>query len=435
MAKLIKLGEYNKLYKYMWFFIINKLLSSYIFNYSTIPKNLKPFILNSFPKNYVFTGNFFEYISIYLCTFISRRFELKQLKSNESSSKSSSETNTSKSVYNLIYLNSGYSNKKVISSEFFSAIIVLILGNILTGSHYALNLGGLDFWELELLLISLVNSMIFRMPVYRHQKLAIYFIIISSLIIKMLSLKDTFKSEEDTLYKLYVWTIPLGVVSFIFAQFLKAYSFCKAKYFFDLKFITISQFLKFYGLIGSIISILGSIIFTYTKCHKKYKDFPNIKYICEHYDRSIKNGESDNYFDNFKLYFDDWDRNIKSKKVGYSFLFILKNLFATLTGFFTFSIIKNLSPEYYVCANSIYFLIVDLLKFIGHLISSEYEFEKYDMISEIFVFIGVTVYLEIIELNFFKLNYDSKRNISIRSISELIDINVISANDDEDDDE
>ena len=158
MAKLIKLGEYNKLYKYMWFFIINKLLSSYIFNYSTIPKNLKPFILNSFPKNYVFTGNFFEYISIYLCTFISRRFELKQLKSNESSSKSSSETNTSKSVYNLIYLNSGYSNKKVISSEFFSAIIVLILGNILTGSHYALNLGGLDFWELELLLISLVNS-------------------------------------------------------------------------------------------------------------------------------------------------------------------------------------------------------------------------------------------------------------------------------------
>ena len=251
----------------------------------------------------------------------------------------------------------------------------------------------------------------------------------------MLSLRDTFKSEEDTLYKLYVWTIPLGVVSFIFAQFLKAYSFCKAKYFFDLKFITISQFLKFYGLIGSIISILGSIIFTYTKCHKKYKDFPNIKYICEHYDRSIKNGESDNYFDNFKLYFDEWNQNIKSKKVGYAFLFILKNLFATMTGFFTFSIIKNLGPEYYVCAHSIYYLIVDLLKFIGHLISSEYEFEKYDMISEIFVFIGVTVYLEIIELNFFKLNYDSKRNISIRSISELSDINIISANDDEDDDE
>lgn len=209
----------------------------------------------------------------------------------------------------------------------------------------------------------------------------------------------------------------MAIITFIIAEFLKAYGFCKAKFYFDLKFISISKFLKYYGLFGSFICILGSLISTYTKC-TSYYDNRNIKYICRFYEGS------DNYFDNFKMYFDRfWNKETTSKNICYCFLFILKNLFLCATCFFTFCIIKNLSPEYYVCANSMYYLIVDILKFIGYLISHENEFNKYDVMSEIISIIGASIYLEFIELNFFHLNYDSKRNISIRSISELTDFN------------
>ena len=417
MAKLLTFGIYNNLYKYIWLYVIFRLLYAYIFNYKTIPTNLKPFILDSFPNNFIFTGSFFEYITTFFISFIFRRYELYQLKNedNISISDTNSYKSTGTGAFNLIQLNI---EKGKISKSFCFIIIVIVLANLLTGSYYNLYLEGTDFWELELLLISLVNTMIFGEPLYRHQIFAILITIISCSITKTLSLIEIFRSDEDKLFKIYIWIIPLAIISFIIAEFLRAYGYCKAKYYFNLKFLSVNVFLKYYGLIGSLICLLGSLISTYNEC-TSYYDNKNIKYICRNYK------DNHNYFDSFKLYFDKfWNKETTSKNVGYVFLFILKNTFLAMTSFFTFSIIKHLGPEFYVCANSIYYLIVEILNVIGYLISHDNEVNKYKIISEIFLVISAAIYLEFIELNFFKINYDSKRNIEFRLLSEMSELNI-----------
>lgn len=420
MGKWISFGVYNNLYKYIWLYLIFRLLYVYIFQYKTIPLELKFFTLESFPNYHIFTGSFFEYISMFLFSFLLHRYELYQLRKEEyrnSIANSKVSKTGSSGAFTLIQMK--INNEKLLSKYFYLLIITLVLANIIMSSYYNCYLEGADFWELELLLISLVNTMIFGIQIYRHQILAIYFVIISCSILKIISLIDIFKNDEEKLYKVYIWVIPIAIIGFIFAEFLKSYAYCKARYYFNLKFISISRFMKFYGLLGSIICLLGSIISTYTEC-TSYYDNKNIKYVCRIYETSH------NYFDNFKIYFDRfWNKETTSENVKYVFLFILKNLFICTTNFFTFCIIKHLGPEYTVCANTFYYLIIEILKGIGYLISHENEFEKYKTISEIFSIIGSGIYLEFIELNFCKLNYNSKKNIAFRSFSEASELSLI----------
>ena len=42
MVKIITLGEYNHFYKYIWFYVISRLIYAYIFTYQTIPLYFKP---------------------------------------------------------------------------------------------------------------------------------------------------------------------------------------------------------------------------------------------------------------------------------------------------------------------------------------------------------------------------------------------------------
>ena len=118
-------------------------------------------------------------------------------------------------------------------------------------------------------------------------------------------------------------------------------------------------------------------------------------------------------------------------------MFFLRSINSFVTILFTFLIIKYLSPEYTVISNSIYYFIIDIFKLINYLITGEYQyFSIYNILSELFSIIGAAIYLEFIELNFFDLNLDLKRNISNRStidaikVLDSIDCNNISNEDD-----
>ena len=85
--------------------------------------------------------------------------------------------------------------------------------------------------------------MIFQKEVYDHQRISIYFAIISGIILKFLSAKEILKDDNDKkLCESCVWLIPLSVIIFILATFLKSYVYCKTKYFFDVKYISIKKF-------------------------------------------------------------------------------------------------------------------------------------------------------------------------------------------------
>ena len=213
---------------------------------------------------------------------------------------------------------------------------------------------------------------------------------------------------EKKIYKKYIWITPIAIISFILLTFLKSYTYCKSKFYFDLKYIPVIKFLMLVGLVGAIICSIASIISSFFKCVDR-KAFYDINLFCKTYDKPTK----DRYYDNYTIFFRDlWKEEEKIyNNIIYLFLFILRNINCFLTTFFTFLIIKNLRPEFYVIAISIYYFIIELLRFINFLIEGKYEnFNLYDVLAEIFSFIGVAIYLELIELNFcyfylLKINY------------------------------
>ena len=157
---------------------------------------------------------------MFLFSFLLHRYELYQLRKEEyrnSIANSKVSKTGSSGAFTLIQMK--INNEKLLSKYFYLLIITLVLANIIMSSYYNCYLEGADFWELELLLISLVNTMIFGIQIYRHQILAIYFVIISCSILKIISLIDIFKNDEEKLYKVYIWVIPIAIIGFIFAEF------------------------------------------------------------------------------------------------------------------------------------------------------------------------------------------------------------------------
>ena len=101
----------------------------------------------------------------------------------------------------------------------------------------------------------------------------------------------------------------------------------------------------------------------------------------------------------------------------------IKILFSAFQYFFSFLIIKLLGPEYLVCADSILFFLIKIISLIFYLINKSLKIEfLFDFLSQFFSLLGTIIYLELIELNFCKLNYNLKRNINIRSNIEILDI-------------
>ena len=273
--------------------------------------------------------------------------------------------------------------------------------------------------------------MLFKSQIYRHQKLAIYFIIISCSLLYFLSIIDIFKNEQDDkIYKTYIWITPIAIICFILTIFLKSYSYCKSKYYFDLKYISVFRFLMFLGIIGAIICLIATIISSSFSCDNNFK---YVNSICRLYYSPEKNVR---YYDNIKILF----KELYKLKGAYILIFFLRSINSFFTTLFTFLIIKYLSPEYTVISNLIYYFILEIFRLINFFIKHEYQyFSIYTILSELFSIIGTAIYLEFIELNFFNLNLDLKRNISNRSrtesFQELTPANSNKFNDEEDDDD
>ena len=433
MAKIISLGEYNSLYKYIWFYVISRLVYAYFFNYKTIPLTFKPekLRLDSFP-NSTFTKELMDYLIMFIFSYILLKYETWKIKKdcNKSSLNEKKITKNKNNINSLIY--NKMSNNFTMRYTFFIFIILLVLSNILINNYYIIGLSGLDFWIFELIFISLINNMIFNYQIYKNQKLAIYFIIIICSILTFLSIINIFNDDQqDTIYKEYIWITPLAIIGFILIIFIKSFTYCKAKYYFDYKYLSVFKFLISVGIIGTIICLIATIISSNIVCVKK-QQFKYINSICKLYDseKKIK------YYDNIIVFFRELYKNDKIFKGAYLILFFIKNINTFLTNLFTFLIIKYLSPEYCVISTSIYYLALEIFRFIDYLITRKYKnFSIYNILSELFAIIGGAIYLEFIELNFFGLNYHLKKSISNRSRRESSQIQELSELDGEIDDE
>ena len=103
----------------------------------------------------------------------------------------------------------------------------------------------------------------------------------------------------------------------------------------------------------------------------------------------------------------------------YLFLFLIQLLLNAFRLLYSLLIIRNLSPEYYLCSFGIYFFIVRFFELLKAILNDEnIKAVTFNLLADSWSLIGILIYLEIIELNFCNLNHNLKKNIEMRSISE-----------------
>ena len=337
-------------------------------------------------------------------------------------------------------------NLAVSTLDVLIVISIMVLQRILEDIYYKSNLRGLDFWMFELPLVSYLNQKILYFKIFRHHLLAIYINIILGLLYKIPLLiiniitLDSNKDDGKYIYYRYKknkWLIPVGIIFYLIYMIPRAYAISKIKVFMDLNYISPYKLLVFYGFFGALISTIIGTISTFLKCTDDY----NMK-IC-----NISNNDNETFLENFKLY---WNIQKKFKDIIFELIIIL---FGIITNFFFelfyILIIKYLTPMHIIFLNLIY---SNILLFSGAIYNNIRNKNKNEqskdkkpaeimsyigMIMLLISFFGLLVYLEIIVLNFCKLNYNLRENIIERSIKEyehdkIEQIKINKGNDDND---
>jgi len=419
MKKFITFGEYNKLYKHIWFYVITK----YIYDY-TLGDYLETKANNiiDFPKDILIQQAFNYFISFIGSIFLFFYEKKQEKKTHNNKSLSSYKKKISNNNLELIQ-NDFLEGKNISISDFF--IIVLIFFCMQLSKMFIIfGLKGLNYWMFEIFFMALFNSKLFDIPIYKHKKLGIIIVITFCTLFKILSTVFRFINDDNPkLYTIYNSLVLIGIIIYFLIILLRAYSFCKIKLICDTKYILPSKILMLYNLLGTILCFIASIITHFYPCTKNYNNNNEDKFYnitCQ-----VKENEDSKilYYDNYSIYFKIFLKNVLTSAI----IVTLKSIFCFFNKVFSIYIIKNLSPEYIICSNSIYFFITEIIDLCYFLykhrdcIKEGFKYYKFfSMIAEIFCFLGSLIYLELIELHFCQMDYNIKKNIEIRA---KIDIN------------
>ena len=450
MVAIISCGEFNIYSKYIilsiLFQIINACLSG--LNYDDIFEdgvkifNSKEQLL--FAKHY-YIHLIFNYIGQCILTFLFIRDEKNFIVNKElkQSLKKLSEKEKERQSSQILLIHNDYenlNNEKYLKSKgsYFGYLTIMFLwiANELAIEIYCYLLKDLDFWMLELLIVTYLNAKMFKLEVYAHQIFSLFFTIFPS-ILKISTIVISFNTKDtNNLYASYPWSIPLGIIIYLILIILRSYINSKLKWYMDLKYISTRKVLLYNGIMGTIVYTIVGIISTFIKCTQiNFDTHDNIYFrkICK---VEIKTTTTEVlYFENFKLYFHYF--NIYSYEIFLELAVILLHIISYF--FYKYNlilVIKYLTPVHVIFSSPIlYFfekiiliilIIYKIIKKEDIFFDIEKSFIKYyiinfilDISGDILSFFGFLVYLEMIELNCCNLNYNLRKNIMKRGLYEI----------------
>ena len=433
MTFCLSKGKFNKKYKLILigalFAFLTNCLFGYIYNDSMDLFIIIDTDIEKKMSNHIIYHNIFRFLGILVISYI--RFKWDQRGSSrvtKNSIKSDSFIiNESSSTINLIYEDS--MNEKINNLDdeiyiIFISVTLLVIGQISEDIYYKTHLKSLDFWMLELPIVTYISYKRFNMKVFRHHIFAVCINLIICTTYKIISLIvyiGNTTNEKNVYYKYNNNSIfiPIGIVFYLLYMIPRAYSLCQIKYLMDLKYISPYIILIIYGLIGTIICTIIGILSTFIKCNKTCIEMK----IC-----NISNDKNQTYFENIYLY---W----KAQKEIKNIILEMINLTAgIITNYYYYLyyilVIKNFSPMHIIFFNLTYTFGFRIIAFIINIINNikKHEEEKVNdkikiiqylgFVDFFLVFFGLFVYLEMIALNCCKLNYNLRENIINRSIKE-----------------
>ena len=318
------------------------------------------------------------------------------------------------------------SNKKKLIKPKIIFVIIIFLWTIqeqLFKIYKNTGIRTLDFWTTELLIISFFHSKVFNSQFYLHQIFSIAFSM-SLCILKIVKIFITKNAIKLDLIKSYKWLIPVGIFVHLLFMIERSYILTKVKWYIDIKNISTNNLLIAFNLIGMISFLCFTIMSTFIKCFEN--EFSD-KLCVVYEDEKIK------YFENFIIYFSKYRNGIKELIIEIAAIFFGSLLFFVKT-LLHILVIKYLSPIYIIFLQPIYFIFYKIILIIITLINEHTIFiingkskddindmtKSFilDILGDVLCCIAFLIYLEIIEFNFCRCNYNLKKNIIKRSESE-----------------
>jgi len=459
MGNYISFAKFNNKHLYIISSIILLIIKNISFGYN-YNDSFKPLFHE---QTYGSSSNHYliRNILCYIVTFILSLF-LYKIESKNSGrltlNKIDYEENSS---FNQIHPDSNDSFFNGVNLKLIFIIFIWILDENLI--QFFIFLKDLDFWMVEIIIISYITSVMLKTKIYLHHKIVINLNIIP-VIFKIITIFISFHDDcnksnndyyycynynytlngfnmclsrnetnsfynktgiklNDNLKNYYVlnpYFVPIGIMIYISFITLRSYANSSIKYLMDLKYISEKKLLMLYGLIGTIISFIFCIITTFVKC-KDVEDKSNIyDYICK-----VKYNE--------KLYFDNFKAVHQTLTNKYSLTIILKTIIGVICFYFnkyiSMLIIKYFTPVHLIFSVPVLYFTQKTILSISTLIQEQQFFSinrrnyietkfSLDIAGDIISSIGFLVYLEIIELNFCSLNYNLKRKIADRADDE-----------------
>ena len=273
MGKYISLGEYNKLYKYIWIYLILRFLLTYIFandlifdqfdenDFLVLPGH--PFIT----PQYLYIG----YIIISLIIILINKFLMKK--------SSNTNLNDDKLIYNELDIEIEYGVKEN-DIFLFVNIFFLVIRDMLEQILPKFGTTMFTYWMFEMLYYELFHSRLFKTKIYRHNIFSFIFILTSTCILKSVNIIINFANDTDTakFFDDKKWLIPTSIIVFFLFRVFKTYTFSNVKYYFDKRVISITNFMFIYGIFGFFATQLLFVveIILYLDYQKKFVDIVKI---------------------------------------------------------------------------------------------------------------------------------------------------------------
>ena len=440
MKRYITFGNWNKNYLFIIAAIISIDISKIITGLNYLNYKLEIFDVNEL-SGHIYIHELFYYLLILICSSLFLIYEQKRDNTNIKNDEPQNDEEISRLsnqtlIYNDIYY---YTNKKISNSfEFFIIFLYVLFEHIDSVCRQFFSYA--DFWMLELIIMTYLNLKMFNIKIHNHQSLSIYLVFIP-FILKVISIALFFLDENNhftngeinykyndtnpktkSLFVAHAWLFPIAIILFFIIMVINSYLIISIKKIIDLKYVSVTKILILYGLFGTIIAALFSVVATYISCGKKNDDIYDIyDYICIVVDN---NGER--FVENYKAYFNG---NIW-KDLLIRFFSSMAYAFYKL---FLFKFIQYLSPIYKSFSFPLLFFLEKII--LIYQINGD-EPTKYakkcfliDLSSDITAIIGFLIYLEIIELNFCGLNKNLRKYIIMRGKTEAKKYNIDSETD------
>ena len=482
MVFCISLGSFNPNYKYILYsilaLIIKDTLNGYNYNFSFVEVFRKGAFEN-FTQHSLIT-HIFCYIGTFFFSIILYKIEISknQIHSLENEEKEKNLHKKELISKKFYYIHNPKKNLYFSNKTTYWILFVITLWIFEEHAILIYNiLKDLDFWMIELIIVSLLNSYMFHLKIYKHQKLMFIFNLIPT-VLKVCTIYLSFQDEgnlinqvsvnvtrneinenntfhainitenRSTIYeyiynnkqtgrlkKLYVifwWIVPIGIVCYLIFIILRSYVNVKIKVFMDLKYISSNKLLMIYSIIGIIICSIACTITTFFKCEEIEKDSPLdiYDYLCIVNNIDNKKNKTRKYFDNFSVYF----RGQNTNQPLLELLIIPQIIFFYINKYFDILIIKYLTPVHLIISFPVYYIFKKIILIINTLAirhtffdndkQQNYKLEKFllDLSGDITAIFGILVYLEIIELNFCNFNYDIRKKIIERGKKDVFNI-------------